>query len=43
MRYDIDTCNTVVWLEFSMASVEKLIFDFDPPVKNYFECYFTKT
>lgn len=43
LKYDIDTCNTLTWLEYTLTNFENNVFDFNPPPKNYFDCYFSKT
>jgi len=46
--FDEDTCNTEVWLDESLASIEAAGEDstkisFSPEPEKYFECYYEKT
>lgn len=45
LKYDVVTCNTITWLEFTSNNLqlEPPVPDFMPPPSAYFECYFKKT
>ena len=43
LKYDINMCNSITWLDTIMSNMEQMNIDFFPAPELYFKCYYDKT